>query len=178
MDTHSELEATRWVFPQLCDGVRAIARDVTEPRHYLKLCGAGEDLRRALPPRWEIQPAAYFMTATQTAFDPKPLPEGYRMELHQSGPVTHARILAPDGGVAASGHAAETANAFIYDRIETAPDHTRKGLGGAVMIALGSARRSFAARPLLVATEEGRGLYARLGWTVLSPFATAAIPGS
>ena len=178
VDTRSEKEVKRWVFPQLCDGLGAIAHDITAPRHYLKLCGTDEELRSALPARWELQPASYFMTAAAATSDTKPLPHGYRMELHQAGPVTRASIIAPDGELAASGCAAETADVFVYDRIETAPDHRRKGLGAAVMIALGTARKSLANLQLLVATEDGRSLYAKLGWTVLGPFATATIPES
>jgi len=70
---------------------------------------------------------------------------------------------------------AETADVFIYDRIETAQDHRRKGLGVAVMIALGTARKSLVSPQLLVATGDGRKLYANLGWTVLAPFAAATI---
>ncbi|WP_377301203.1 hypothetical protein [Rhodanobacter umsongensis] len=176
VDTHSEREARRWVFPRLCDGLRAIGRDITAPRHYVKLCGSDEELRSALPARWEIQPANYFMGATVATLDAKPLPHGYRMELHQAGPVARACVIAPDGDLAASGCAAETADAFIYDRIETAQDHRRKGLGIAVMIALASARKSVANPQLLVATADGRNLYANLGWTVLAPFAAATIP--
>ena len=100
------------------------------------------------------------------------------MELHRAGPVTQARVITTDGDLAASGCAAETADAFIYDRIETAQDHRRKGLGVAVMIALGTARKSLVSPQLLVATEDGRSLYASLGWTVLAPFAAATIPES
>lgn len=176
VDTHSEKEVKRWVFPQPCDGLRAIAHGITAPRHYLKLCGADDELRSALPACWEIQPANYFMIAASASFDTKPLPDGYRMELHRAGPVTRACIIAPDGDLAASGCAAEAADVFIYDRIETAQDHRRKGLGVAVMSALAAARRSLAAPQLLVATEDGRNLYANLGWTVLAPFAAATIP--
>lgn len=176
VDTHSEKEVKRWVFPALCDGLREIAHDITAPRHYLKLCGIDEELRSALPARWEIQPANYLMTTAVADLDTKPLPNGYRMELHRAGPVTRASVIAPNGDLAATGSAAESAEAFIYDRIETAQDHRRKGLGVAVMVALGSARNSLASRQLLVATEDGRGLYANLGWTVLAPFATATIP--
>lgn len=176
VDTHSEKEVKRWVFPQLSDGLRAVAREVTVPRHYLKLCGSGEELRSALPDRWEVQPANYFMTAVAATSDSRPLPNGYRLELHQAGSVTRACVIAADGELAASGCAAETADVFIYDRIETVQDHRRKGLGVAVMAALGAARRSLASTQLLVATEDGRGLYANLGWTVFAPFATAAIP--
>jgi hypothetical protein len=166
----------RWVFLQLCDGLRAIAHDITAPRHYLKLCGSNEALRSALPARWEVQPANYFMAATVATLDAKPLPHEYRMELHQDGPVTRACVIAPDGDLAASGCAAETADVFVYDRIETAQYHRRKGLGVAVMTALGTARRSLVNPQLLVATEDGRSLYANLGWTVLAPFAAATIP--
>jgi hypothetical protein len=44
------------------------------------------------------------------------------------------------------------------------------------MVALATARKSVASPQLLVATEDGRNLYAKLGWTVLAPFAAAAIP--
>jgi GNAT superfamily N-acetyltransferase len=178
VDTHSEKEVKRWVFPQLCDGLRAIADAITAPRHYLKLCGSDEELRGAVLARWKLQPANYFMMAEVAIFDAKPLPNGYRMELHQAGPVTRASVIAPDGDLAASGCAAEAADVFIYDRIETAQDHRRKGLGIAVMTALRSAKKSLASPQLLVATEDGRNLYANLGWTVLAPFATAIIPES
>ena len=131
-----------------------------------------------MPARWELQLANYFMTAAVAALDTKPLPNGYRMEIHRAGPVTRACIIAPDGDLAASGSAAETADVFIYDRVETAQDHRRKGLGVAVMIALGTARKSLVSPQLLVATGDGRSLYASLGWTVLAPFAAATIPES
>jgi GNAT superfamily N-acetyltransferase len=176
VDTHSEKETKRWIFPQLSDGLREIAQEITAPRHYLKLCGSDEELRSALPARWELQPANYFMTAAAATPDAKPLPDGYRMELHHTGSVTRAIVIAPDGDSAASGCMAETAEVCIYDRIETAQDHRRKGLGAAVMIALGTARRSLATPQLLVATADGRGLYANLGWTVIAPLAAATIP--
>jgi len=176
VDTHSEKEVKRWVFPTLCDGLYSIARDISAPRHYLKLCGTNEELLSAVAARWEIQPQNYFMEATAIVREANLLPDGYTVELHQAGPVTRVHVAGPNGDIAASGSAAETMDAFVYDRIETAPDHRRKGLGIAVMSALASARKSSLARQLLVATEDGRSLYARLGWTVIAPFATATIP--
>lgn len=176
VDTGSEKETRRWVFPQPSDGLRAIAHEITQPRHYLKLSGCDEELRAALPPRWEIQPLNHFMTASAATAEDKPLPKGYRLELHRTGPVARACVIARDGELAASGCAAETADVYIYDRIETAPRHRRKGLGAAVMAALASARTSLAGLQLLVATEDGRGLYANLGWTTIAPLAAATIP--
>jgi len=131
-----------------------------------------------LPDRWEVQPSNYFMLATAATLDTKPLPKGYRMELRQTGPVTRVSIIGPDGDLASTGCAAEAADVFIYDRIETAHDHRRKGLGVAVMIALEGARKSLTSPQILVATEDGRKLYENLGWAVLAPRATAAIPES
>lgn len=178
VDTHSGTEVKRWVFPQVCDGLREIARGIAAPRHYLKLCGTDEELRNAVDARWQIQPVNHFMTASVVPRDAMSLPDGYRMELHRVGPVTRASIIGPGGDLAAGGSAAETMDVFIYDRIETAPDHRRKGLGVAVMAALATARRSLTTLQLLVATEDGRKLYANLGWTVLAPLAAATIPES
>lgn len=176
VDTGSEKETRRWVFARMGDGLRAIAAEIVAPRHYLKLCGSDDELRSALPARWQLLPANYFMTA-QTAPPPAaPLPQGYRLQLDRDGAVARASVHAANGDLAASGSAAEAAGAFVYDRIETAAEHRRKGLGLAVMAALAGARVSPASRPLLVATDDGRALYARLGWTVLAPFAAAAIP--
>jgi len=178
VDTNSEKEVRRWVFPSVSEGLSAIGREISASRHFLKLCGDDDDLRDALPSKWEIQPKSYFMSAGVTPPHPPPLPDGYRIECDQTGPIAHVRINAPDTSLAASGYAAETADVFVYDRIETSPDHRRKGLGAAVMFALGGARRSQTAPELLVATEDGRKLYTTLGWTVLSPYATATIPSA
>lgn len=176
VDTHSEKEVKRWVFPRMCGGVHAIAREISMPRHYLKLCGFNQELRDALPDRWELQPENYFMRATATVGGISALPDGYRIELQQDGAVAKAYVIGPDGDIAANGTAAEAADVFVYDRIETAANHRRKGLGIAVMSALASARKSVDGPQLLVATEDGRALYARLDWEVIAPFATATIP--
>ena len=115
------------------------------------------------------------MIASDASHEERPLPQGYCLELCRDGAVIRASIIAPDGAAAASGCAAETDQVCVYDRIETAADHQRKGLGVAVMRALGAARKFRTNPQLLVATEDGRSLYAKLGWTVLAPFATATI---
>ncbi|MBN8847584.1 MULTISPECIES: GNAT family N-acetyltransferase [unclassified Sphingomonas] len=177
VDTNLPNETRRWVFPELCEGLGAVGREVTLPRHFIKLCGTPEDLRAALPARWQLQPQSYFMIADDRDPSPTPLPEGYRLQCDRSGPRMAARVDAPDGTLAASGYAAEAMGVFIYDRIETAPEHRRKGLGRIIMNALKAQRKSTSAPELLVATEDGRRLYASLGWTILSPYSTAVIAG-
>lgn len=77
--------------------------------------------------------------------------------------------------LAASGYGVETDDAFVYDRIVTSEEHRRKGLGHAVMAALQKLKISPTVPELLVATEQGRALYASLGWQVISPYSTASI---
>jgi GNAT superfamily N-acetyltransferase len=113
------------------------------------------------------------MTAARHPAAPT-LPDGYVLEVDRRGPVVAARVRSATGAQAASGHAAETCDAFVYDRIVTAPEHRRRGLATAVMAALHGARQREAAPQFLVATEAGRALYAALGWRTLSLYATAS----
>jgi len=153
VETGSEQEVRRWVFAHACEELAALGREIEAPRHFLKLCDEADVLRAALPPRWEIRPLSYVMTADGDFAPEVAIPQGYVLERHAGGCVTHIRIIAGDGTVAASGYAAETTKAFVYDRIETAPAHRRLGLGRAVMAALGVYRKSNAVPQLLVATE-------------------------
>lgn len=174
VNTDSETETCRWVFAQPCDGIAQVAASVLAPRQFIKLCGDAETLRAALPSGWQVRASGWFMASGPASAAPT-LPSGYTLLIDPNGPAATAQIRAPDGSIAASGHCAETADAFVYDRIETAEAHRRRGLGRAIMAALRTQRRS--APELLVATEAGRQLYETIGWRVLSPYSTAALPG-
>lgn len=177
VDTNTDAEIRRWVFPALGAGLQGLALSISEPRHLLKLCGEADDLRSVLPHGWELHAPSYFMQASHEPIG-RPLAEGYRIEVARTGMVIEARILSDAGALAASGYAAETEDAFIYDRIVTAPEHRRKGLGQAVMTALRTTKKQRTKPELLVATEEGRALYSTLGWRTISPYSTASIVGS
>lgn len=84
-------------------------------------------------------------------------------------------ILAEAGETAARGGVALVEGLAVFDRIETAAAHRRKGLGALVMRLLSSeALARGARRGALVATADGRALYETLGWSVSSPYVTAA----
>lgn len=102
----------------------------------------------------------------------------YRLELETIGDrLTLATILTPNGELAASGRVGLVGDVAIYDRIRVQDAHQRRGLGRALMSALGeAANRAGASRWLLVATPEGRALYETLGWTVHAPYTSAFIP--
>jgi GNAT superfamily N-acetyltransferase len=59
-------------------------------------------------------------------------------------------IFSEEGALAANGCAAETKGVFIYDRIITEPEHRRKGLGHALMMALRSTRQQLGRGPSLI----------------------------
>jgi len=175
VDTRSDSEYCRWVFAAPHPELSALAREVDRPGRLIKLCGEDEALRRLLPDGWQIHaPASFMQAGSWPAL--RSLPAGYRCETSVAGPVCRVAILGPGGTLAASGYAAETSEAFVFDRIVTAPAHQRRGLGAGVMAALRAMRTRDDAPELLVATEEGRCLYQHLGWRVLSPYATAALP--
>jgi GNAT superfamily N-acetyltransferase len=174
VDTGSDAELVRWVFPAICPELEALARSIDKPRHLLKLCGTADELQSVLPRPWKLYAPGYFMRATATFAGRLP-PEGYRIELERIRSVVRARIVSEAGALAAIGYAVEAHGVFIYDRIVTEPEHRRKGLAHALMTALHAARQQPDAPELLVATEEGRALYAALGWTTMSPYSTASI---
>jgi predicted GNAT family acetyltransferase len=66
---------------------------------------------------------------------------------------------------AASGQLAVTDGDAVFDRIETASAHRRRGLGSVVMGTLvGQAVARGARHGVLVASVAGQALYASLGW--------------
>jgi GNAT superfamily N-acetyltransferase len=103
-------------------------------------------------------------------------PEGHTLTLRLQGAATDADIHAAEGQLAAGGRMAQAGGFVVFDQIVTEPAHRRKGLGGLVMRALGNQAVNNAAHTgVLVATEDGRALYSRLGWTVLSEVTAAVL---
>lgn len=176
VDTNSDVEICRWIFPCVNAGLVQLGRDISEPGHLLKLCGSAVTLRAVLPGRWAVQPPGYFMRALHT-WPERRLPSGYMIEATTSGSVLQVQILGPSGDVAASGYAAQTSGAFVYDRIITAQEYRRRGLAHVVMSTLRSTSGVTTLSQLLVATADGRALYEALGWQVLSTYSTALILG-
>ncbi|PTR05666.1 MULTISPECIES: GNAT family N-acetyltransferase [unclassified Novosphingobium] len=174
VDTGSDTEILRWVFPRLCDGLKDLAHTIHQPRHFIKACATAEALRAALPAHWTVHPASHVMRA-HGAMPRRTLAHGYRITTEQSGPVVAVRILGETGEPAASGYGAETDHVFVYDRIVTEPAHRRKGLGHVLMQTLHGARRDPDSLELLVATDDGRALYETLGWCAVAPYASASI---
>lgn len=97
-------------------------------------------------------------------------PDGFIFQIERDG--THAYVsLHPEDSqdvVAASGHVSAVDGYAIFDRIITAPDFRRRGLGSLTMRALASlAQEHDVDEGLLIASVDGQKLYASLGWTNL-----------
>jgi GNAT superfamily N-acetyltransferase len=175
VDTGLPVEARRYVFAGPSPEIRELAMSITAPHIFIKMLGPAERLLELVPPAWQLQPPGYVMIHDGRPDALPALHFGYRLELATEGVVTVARIFTVDGELAASGYAAEYGGTFIFDRIIVEEAHQRRGLGRAMMAALGSAQRSPAARRVLVATDAGSALYSTFGWTVISPFSTVVI---
>ncbi|GGY82028.1 GNAT family N-acetyltransferase [Pseudoduganella plicata] len=175
LDTAQPGELRRYVFGAPCDGLRELGESIVIPRVYLKLCGDAEELRALLPSRWHLDEPRHVMVADEWPAA-APLAPGCTLRLTRVGVVTTAHVVTDAGAIAASGYAAEWGGVFIYDRIETAPAHRRRGLAACVMGALRQVRRDAQAIEILVATDAGQALYTSLGWRTISPYSTAFIP--
>jgi GNAT superfamily N-acetyltransferase len=176
VDTGLPTETRRYLFASVTQGLYDLAASIIDPLVFLKLCAPAAAMRAIMPERWQVQETGYLMTVDHAPEQVRRLPAGFEMDISTTGPVTSVRIVTVDGTLAASGYAAESDRAFVYDRIRTEPPYRRLGLGLALMTALGRARRSPDAQQVLVATSDGRGLYSRLGWVVRSPYSTAVNP--
>jgi hypothetical protein len=175
VDTNLPHERRRYVVAAPTPRIGELARTIDEPDVLIKMCGPAARLQALVTPRWQLHPAGYLMTMDTNRSPAPSLPLGYWLQVETAFPCTTARIFAEDGTLAASGYAAEYEGVFVFDRIATAPAHQHRGLGTAVMAALGGAQQSQAARRVLVATEAGRALYASIGWRMQSHFATVAL---
>jgi hypothetical protein len=174
VDTRSEDEQARWVFAEACSGIGELGQTITEPGYLLKLFAPPGELMALLPSRWQAQPERWFMAKTAAA-KAVCLPDRYSARLTRAKQVSHVQIMASDGTLAAEGYAAETAQAFVYDRIMTAEAHRLRGLGSCIIQMLGERCSDPRTAHLLVATAPGRALYERRGWKVLCPYATAGV---
>jgi GNAT superfamily N-acetyltransferase len=167
----------RFVYPATSEAVAERARSIDHPFELIKVATSRDAVRPLLDDRWVFGPPGYMMIRLPGAAAPRDMAP-YRLTLEAIGDrLTLATILASDGELAASGRIGFVGDVAIYDRIRVQDVHQRRGLGRALMIALGGvANRAGAARWVLVATPEGRGLYEALGWAVHTPYTSAFIP--
>jgi GNAT superfamily N-acetyltransferase len=107
--------------------------------------------------------------SAQDVEDPR-APEGFTIETERDGNHSYVSIHLEDDPevVVASGHVAVVDDHAVFDRIITATDYRRRGMGSLVMRALVAlALEHNVDEGLLVASIDGQALYQYLGWTPL-----------
>ena len=168
LERHVVVQRDAETLRELIDGLQA-------PGTWLKVCAHPEQVAPLLPAHWEVQAPEYLMAKVlnQTVAAPH---DTYRLALIRFGAVADAEFRDDDGQLAARGRVAHCDGFATFDQIVTEPGHQRKGLGRAIMAALGNLSIAEAANlGVLVATGEGRALYQAMGWTVVSPVTAAVI---
>ncbi|WP_017580274.1 GNAT family N-acetyltransferase [Nocardiopsis valliformis] len=144
-----------------------LSRFLSAPDSWLKVCGPREEALAALDPRWRVGGPEYLMCVELSPV-PVPVPEPYAYRPNRNGTHRRGRVLTPEGTTAASALMSTHEDTAVFDKVITEPEHQRHGLARAVMNALGrTARAQGVYTGLLVATEDGHGLYEHLGWEVV-----------
>jgi GNAT superfamily N-acetyltransferase len=171
----------RFLYPRLCDAALAQMDMQLPDTVAFKIVAMPERVRAAMAYPWPIAAPAYFMTCESTdALRRDVPPEGYGLTSQAVIPgVTSVEIRTHSGELAASGYLGMVDDLAVFHRIRTQDDHQRRGLGTALMAALGQlADDAGATRRALVATIAGRALYQTIGWQVHAPYTTVTIPAS
>lgn len=155
----------------------AWAERVAAPGMWIKALADPATL--CLPAGWQIQATEYLMNTPLAGATNAPLPSlasGYRADwLHEAAAI-ECRVLAADGQLAARARAGLAGAHAVFDQVVTHEAHRRRGLARHAMAGLGRAAQLRGAREgVLVATEDGRALYAAQGWQVMSLMAAACV---
>ncbi|MFZ6747166.1 GNAT family N-acetyltransferase [Undibacterium sp. JH2W] len=170
-------QKARYVFPGMLPDIAELAHTISEPWVFLKACGSPAALRAILPAHWIIQRPGYLMTLAGRMSEAAALPAGYVLDIKLAQPMSTVQVLAADGEVAATGRIVLVDGLAIYDNIATQAAHQRRGLGRVVMTQLEAIALEHGIKGgVLVATPDGRALYASLGWELHALYSTAVIP--
>lgn len=171
----------RYLFARLDpDAICPLAASVDRPLLYLKVCAKADAVRPLLPPGWEIAAPGYMMTAPLSVMLDRPsaVSAEFEMRITCDDSITFAHIFDAAGEEAARGRIVAVDGLIVFDRIHTADQYRRRGLGSAIMRALAAeARQSGVEDAMLCATPAGRELYTSLGWSLHSDYTTASLAG-
>lgn len=173
-----ETQKERFVFPELNDDFFQLAHAIDTPWVYLKVSISPDRFIEKIPDRWKLQAQGYLMTCFHPMnFPDLSLAEGYHLEFSEYNTTFVVRIVSENGDQASIGRVSLIDDVAVYDRIVTDINHQRKGLASFLLKELQKIALSKGfANNLLVATEEGKLLYEKLGWKVYALHSSIVIP--
>jgi len=170
-------QKARYIFPAFePEVIGELARTISKPWIYLKICDSPDKIRAVLTPQWVLrEPATWIMTcAIATAVVRVPQP--YTLSIEETGTALLQATIRHESQAVAGGRIALLGETVMFDQIITHESHRRRGLGRSVMQSLINAALDRGAHGgLLSATEMGRSLYETIGWSVHSPYTSAVI---
>jgi GNAT superfamily N-acetyltransferase len=121
----------------------------------------------------------WLMTTDLTRHPRHALDAAYMCDIRTEPSVIAVSIHDRDGELAARGQIGLTGTDAVADRIETMPNHRRRGLGRAVMSALATEAAAHGAHTgLLIASADGQHLYSALGWERVADVVIARSPAA
>ncbi|NUR60618.1 MAG: GNAT family N-acetyltransferase [Catenulispora sp.] len=124
-----------------------------------------------------VHPSETYMTIDLTRHPHHNLDPAFTSKINTEGADIKVEIHDSTGELAARGHLGLAGTDGVADRILTMPDFRRRGLGAVVMGMLATEAVARGAHTgLLVASEEGRLLYSRLGWKRVADVVIAQRP--
>lgn len=119
------------------------------------------------------------MTIDLDSHPRRALDPAYTCDVRSDGAAIKVVLRDRVGETAARGQIGVAGADAVADRIETMPGHRRRGLGGVVMGVLAAEAAARGSRNgLLIASDEGRHLYASLGWNRLAVVIIAQAPAA
>lgn len=167
----------RHVFVDAGAALTACAAQIQVPFIHLKAAVMTDQLRHALPARWQLQAPGYLMYRSAAMDKAVLLPPGLIEHQDAEHGATRIRFIDSRGEIAAAGRVVIKHGTAVFDRIETLESYRRTGLGTVMMAKLDAvAQHAGACERLLVATDAGSQLYLNLGWQILSPYSTGQLP--
>jgi GNAT superfamily N-acetyltransferase len=175
VDVGTEAERVRYVFfrPDAAM-ISQLAAAETRLNAFIKVCAAATEVAPHLPPAWRLHGPQHLMTAAIAPQPDRPLAAGYYAAATNRAPVLHAVIKDGSGRIVASGRLVLIGRYGIVDEINTEPDHRRRRLATRIVADLMQMGSLAGAKiGLLVATSDGHGLYAKMGWEVHCPYTSA-----
>lgn len=135
----------------------------------LKLPRAADTWAEPLRPGWQVFPPKQTLMTGPLVTCTRPLPQGYsvRTQVHEQWAAADVHY---DGESVAHVQSGLSGDRVVFDNVHTNAAHQRRGLATSLMAELSTwAKTRGASSGVLVASEEGRMLYERLGYTGVSP---------
>lgn len=177
VDVGSLNQKVRYVFPELSEDFVQLATEIDEPWIFLKFCGASDSIINKIPPRWKIQSQGFMMCCFEKMKEIKAeLNNDYILNIDFSNSGYLAQILSIEGEIVSEARLILVNDLAIYDRVITNENHKRKGLASILMKELEIIAISNGVhKNFLVATEQGKPLYEKLGWKLYSLFTSVVI---